>query len=1155
MSSQGQSRGRVASCCMSWHISIRRALSVICVLVIALISSAANAQQVYGSIDGNVSDSSGAALPHAAVTITETTKDVVFHTTTNDAGFYSEGQLIPGNYTVTVEASGFKKVVSEPLIVRIDNVTRLNVTLAVGASTDTVQVTSAAPLLETDRADVATTLTSRDILALPDYQRSVLALEFLVPGVMVNSSVSPTAENPQGSFRARVNGRIYGATGYLLDGTDNQDAWLGLAVINPNPDSVAEAKFSTQNFDAENGYVAGGMFAFSTKSGSNQLHGSLFEYLVNNSPGFRTVGADPFTQPDGAPPLKSNQFGGSLGGRIIPNKLFFFGDAQIQRRREDDTVLTTVPTQKVRDTCLTNTTGFCDLSDYIGTYTIYDPATGNQSTGQSRTEFKNNQIPYGRLSQQAINILNYYPAPNITPSNGVNYVNNYIAQQEEVFNAQQYDTREDYYLNDKNLFFGRYTYASFDLSAPGAFGAVAGGPGIDSTGYSGTSTVHNQSLSLGYTHVFSPSSVNELRFGFYKYNVHEIPGGYGTDPAAQAGIPGLNLDNTVTSGMPAFYIGGISDLGYSKSANNCNCTLTEVEHEYEVVDNFSKVVGNHALKFGADLRHTSNLRVPSDSHRSGELTFASGYTGLGNANGAATHGLGLATFLLGETTTFSRYVSNVTDATAYLERAHFYGQDTWHVTPKLTVSYGLRWELTFPEATDPGKGGLLDLSTGNVVVFGIGGNSSRGFQQMNYTNFAPRLGVAYQLTPTTVVRLGYGWAYDIGDAGIIFNEANISLPVIVQQSNTPINATQGIFTLAGGPPTITAPAPNSAGQIPLPVGVTGNTRPRKITLSTTYAYNATIQHEFNKFLSVTAGYVGNSGRHVPVDESNDFDVNQAAFVPGVTNLNLSKPYYAKYGWTQAIDDFCNCAVAQYNSLQASFDLRTYHGYTARGTYLYQHAYGDAGSAFTMLYDRPLGYGNQEQFPHTQVIVTQIYDLPFGKGKLLGRNAGAALNALIGGWNVSGTSTFQSGQNYTVTIGTYPSGYANPSEGPAYPNVGTTSPYAGAAHNRTQWYQGCSTASLSGGTCGGFALPAPNTFGNFGFNNLYGPSFSIRMWRCKSSLRLLRTGISSSFARRRSTYSITPISRHPTQTSQARLPVRLRALPLAPICADCNSPYG
>jgi hypothetical protein len=1066
------------------------AILSLCLLVV-VVTNTASAQQTSGSIIGNVSDSSGAAVPQAAVAVKETSKGVVFQTTTNASGTYALDHLIPGSYTVTVEAPNFKKVVSEPLTVQIDNVSRLNVRLTPGTTTETEVLANATPLLQTDSADIAITFTSEDVLSLPDYQRNVLSLEFLVPGVTLPSGDStPPSENPQGAFRARIGGRVYGATGYQLDGTDNQDVWLGNAVINPNPDSVAEAKFSLQNFNAENGYVAGGLLSFSTKSGSNKFHGSLFEYLINNSPGFRTFGSDPWT---GQNPYKSNQFGGSVGGPILRDKLFFFADAQIQRLRNDDKVLTTVPTQTVRNTCFNvSATGNCDLSDYLSNNgQVYDPQSGDylsaSPAGKNRTKFANNQIPNARLSQQAINILQYYPAPNIplTSTGAVNITNNYLAPQAEAFNAQQYDTREDYYLNPTNSFFGRYSTALFSVSAPGAFGSLAGGPTATSIGYAGTSNIHNQSLSLGYTHTFSSTAVNDLHYGFYQYHVHAIPGGYGTQPATQAGIPGLNLDTTTTSGFPGFVIGGLSSIGYDKSINSCNCTLTENEIENQLVDTFSKVDRDHTLKFGADLRRTSSLRAPSDSHRAGLLTSAAGYTALNGSSG----GLGLATFLLGETTTFARYVSTVTDATAYLDRAHLFAQDSWHIAPKLTLNYGLRYELTLPEATGSGKGGLFDVNTGLVNVFGVGGNSSRGFQQTAYRNFAPRLALAYQVLPRTVVRAGYGWSYDTGDGGIIFNEANISYPVLIQQSNTPTNASQGVFNLAQGPVTITPPTANGAGEVPLPAGVAGVTRPVHESLSVTYSYNAAIEQEITKHLAVTAAYVGNSGRHVENDRNNSVNLNQSPLIPGSVASITTEPYYIKYGLSQAINDFCNCGVGQYNSFLATLDLRGFHGYTARANYLYQRAYGDGTTSYTFLYDRAAGYGNDNSIYHQQLIVTQQLDLPIGTGKLLAGHAGPILNSFIGNWSLSGVTIRHSGVPYSVTIGSFPTGYLGENTvSVSFADRGTTSPYTGAAHNRTQWYQGCTVAALTANTCGGFAVPALGSFGNFGINNLYGPAY-------------------------------------------------------------------
>ncbi|MDQ2774051.1 MAG: TonB-dependent receptor [Acidobacteriota bacterium] len=373
------------------------------------------------------------------------------------------------------------------------------------------------------------------------------------------------------------------------------------------------------------------------------------------------------------------------------------------------------------------------------------------------------------------------------------------------FNTNQWDTRWDYYLDEKNTFFGRYSYTGFTIQAPGAFGLLAGGPSFNNIGYAGSSDVLNQSLAAGWTHTVNPTLVNELRFGYMRYRVNAVPNGVGTSPAKDAGIPGLTLDSYFTSGMPAFFINGDqngngnSSLGYALNINSCNCPLAQREQQYQVVDNLSKMLGNHNIKVGADIRYALNLRVPSDAHRAGELTFGPSYTGLVTGTGV-TQGYGLASFLLGETTAFRRYVSSNTDAQERQKCWAFYGQDAWRASPKLTITYGLRWEMAFPETVNaPGHGSTLDLSTGDLDVFGKGKISDHGIQNMNWHIFAPRLGIAYQLTPKTVVRMGTGVSYSMGTFGSIFgHNVTQNLPVLAIQSLNASQAFSGVFNLAQG---------------------------------------------------------------------------------------------------------------------------------------------------------------------------------------------------------------------------------------------------------------------------------------------------------------------------------------------------------------------
>jgi hypothetical protein len=367
-------------------------LSIACALLLSLAGSA-SAQQVFGSIIGNVTDPTGSAVNNAKVTITDVTKGASFVVMTNESGQYTKGQLIPDQYTVTIEAPGFQKVVSSPLTVQVDQASQFNAALQVGNVSQQVEVTAAAPLLQTDRADVAQTFTSEQISRLPSIGRNLQSFELLNPGTVKQGWAHAADENPQGSVQIQVNGQPFYATGYYLDGTVNQDPILGIIVVNPTFDSVNEVKQANQDYDAEFDTFSAGLLTYSTKSGSNSFHGDAFEFLYLNTPGFQDFGRNPFTEntelSPGAfsPTTRQNQFGGSIGGRIIKDKLFFFGDAQLTRNQKGGSVLTTVPTLAERSG---------NFSDWLALgpqYQIYDPATGNPTTGVGRVPFAGNIIP------------------------------------------------------------------------------------------------------------------------------------------------------------------------------------------------------------------------------------------------------------------------------------------------------------------------------------------------------------------------------------------------------------------------------------------------------------------------------------------------------------------------------------------------------------------------------------------------------------------------------------------------------------------------------------------------------------------------------------------------------------------------------------------
>ena len=1053
---------------------------VLIAVLLLLTAPGANAQQVFGSIYGTVTDKTGGGVPGARVVISDQDKGTSFATVTNQDGNYARDRLIPGSYTVEVEGKGFRKAISKDVRVNVDQGSRLDVTLEIGEVTQSIEVSAAAPLLQSDRADVATTFTSKQLEDLPSFERNAQSFLLMTPGaVKLNGWDHAASENPQGSKQILVNGQHFSGTGYQLDGTENQDPILGIIVINPNIDSLGESKIASQNYDAEFGYAGAGIMNTATKSGTNQIHGSAFEFLRTNSSGFTDFGRDPFTEPNGPAAVHWNQFGGSIGGPLVRNKVFWFADTQLTRQRNGGSVLTNVPTLKARDG---------DLSEYVdGTRNIvYDPLTGNTATGQGRTAFPGNIIPKDRLSAQALAILKFVPAPNSVDPGGTAYRNNFIGGGSNAYNANNWDTRWDWFIDEKQSVFGRYSYQQFDQIAPAAFGIQAGGPSLQGNRFSGSSEARNQSLAIGYTRTVSNTMVNDFRFGYVRYRVNVLPGDIGTSPAKDAGIPNLNLDPFFTSGIPYFHIQGDGEtkIGYSLDANGCNCPLAEKEQQYQWTDNLSKIIGNHSLKFGADLRFALNLRVPSDAHRSGELQFENGYTGVVPASGGDPQsGLGMGTFLLGEVTNFGRYVSVSTDASERQKRFFWYGQDTWRITPKLQLNYGLRWEMVFPETVNaPGNGAQLNLATGKIGVFGIGKVSIHGYQEMNWRNFAPRLGVTYQLTPKTVVRAGYGWAYELGTFGSIFgHNVTQNIPVLARQAVSRLANFAGVFTLAQGPPSLVTPQPDSNGEFQLPNGIAGKARPKTLIMPRVMNFNITVQHQLARDFALSVGYVGNQGRHVFIGNGPDFDVNSPAFIPGVP-LDVRRPFYSLYGWTNDIRLYCNCANNRYDSLQVQGDKRYSYGLTFHSSYTYQISQGDgqssSGTDYSFLYNRSLGYGENGSFPHHQFVFSPTWEIPFGKGRHFGNNMSRGLDLAFGGWNIDAVTTIYGGFGFDPHYDA-PSGFSRPDVGPNnIPDKGSQDPFAGAKKNRDQWF--------AGGLGGAFVLPAPNTFGVYPIMSLRGP---------------------------------------------------------------------
>lgn len=1058
-----------------------QSLSLVLFLITTIFSTSSHAQAVYGSINGTVTDSAGAVIPGATVTITSVERNTADTVKTNESGLYVKDRLLPGTYEVKVEQAGFKQVSVPAVIVNVDTATPLNVVLETGEISDVVTIT-ATELLKTDRADVATTFETRQVNELPILDRNLTRLVLLTPGAQQFGFQHASSENPQGSIQTQVNGQHFSGTGYQLDGTDNRDPILGIIVINPNFEAIGETKITSQNYDAEFGQATAGVVSVQTKSGTNELHGSVFAFRQSDELQARNSFSQ--SQPDSLtgkliPDSLRNQFGGSIGGPILKDKLFFFGDYQGTRSKIGGTQVVTVPTDLAR-------TG--DLSEYG--VNIFDPLTGDPST---RTQFAGNIIPADRLSPEALNLLNLLPRPNRP---GIS--NNFAASGSEIFDNDTFDIRIDGRYSEKLNLFGRYSFADFSRDGPSVFGD-AGGTQLVSLG--GTSAVRNQSIAIGFDYVLSPTTVVDFRFGFFHYKVDVLPFDFGGSASADAGIPGLNLDDNFTSGLSAFSIQGAFgfNFGSGLGINRCNCPLQEDEKQFQFVGNILKTVGNHSLKFGIDVRRAYNLRIPSDQHRSGELFFSPSRTqgpvppdtngdGIPDAN---NDGLGLAAFLLGDVSSFQRFSSESTDARERQWRHYYYVQDTWRATPKLTLNYGLRLDVVNPQTVnEPGNGGFLDLETGEIRVAGVGDNSLNGNVE-NSLNFAPRLGIAYQITNKTVIRAGYGRSYDIGVFGSLFGHSvTQNLPVLsAQQLN--IDSFGSVFNLAEGPPPVVFPTVGEDGNFALPPGVFTRALPEKQRPPTVDAYNITVQHQLTDTITIEAAYVGNKGTHVFAGDSPDFNINEATIVgfgegPGTAGfvpIDQRKPFFSTFGWTQNINFFCNCADNRYDSLQTKATKRFSQGYSFLAHYTLSRATQENSSQF--IYDPELNRGPQTSDRTHSFTFTNLAELPFGRGKRFFSNASRKLDFLVGGWQFNSTTTISSGLPFNVD---YVGASADRDTGPNRPNLIDDPQTGGDQH---QFFN----ATPIGTPGSAFGRPAIGTFGDLGFNELRGPNY----WRTDASL--------------------------------------------------------
>ena len=1054
-------------------------------------------QAVNGTLLGTVTDASGAALADAKVRATETTTGAIHEATTNESGNYAFPDLHPGPYTITVEAAGFKKLSRQNIGLLSNTSTRVDLMLEPGSVSETITVTTAPPLLQTDRADISTKLESEDVSQMPlSANRNFQSLLNVVPGTAPAVFQHSQFFNAQGALQTEVNGFPRQGNLYQIEGIDDDERTGLLQIIIPPAEAIASVDISTNNFEAELGRATGAVTNVTLKSGSNQFHGSAFEFIQNNATNARSYFGGKLGH------LSYNYFGGSFGGPIKKDKLFIFGDYLHSVDHEKVSSTFTVPDARW---ITPNGSGNIDLSGALvgATGQIYDPATGDGTSTHPRTAFANNQLPYSRVNPVSLAILqgiiqgaNKFGKLDSTKPLS-NPANNYTTALPFTKSTDSFDIKGDWAITERDHLNGRYSYQKAKTFQEAAFGEFYGGP--QGGGFQGTGNQTSYSTGGNYNHVFSPLFLTEVRFGVAHLRNDAIPNDYGSADATTIGIPGVNIEGQpFTSGQAAITInGGFSNpiMGYSPSL-----PWIRAESNIDFVNNWTKISGNHTFKFGIDLRRVRDdlLQDQTFSPR-GAFTFSEVQT---SQSGAKTNiANDVASFLLDQPSQTGRDLN--TFFPAYRQWWFFaYAGDKWQASPKTTLDLGLRWDF-YPPATPKINGGFsnYDPTTNSLVLAGIGGNPSNLGMETRYRYFAPRLGVSYRVRESTVLRAGYGISYTpFPDNTYAYNypiRANNSYQPAGSSAFTPAVLADGV-TVATFQAGFPAPVPVTIPSNGIIVANTPQLKnqvyvyiPKDYKNPYAESWNAVVQQAFKGDFSLQLAYVANHG----VDISGAQNINLPSTYGGGA---ASDPESILFGRTAATNQYFLGFFSNYNSLQVQLTKRYSRGLTLTSAFTWGKGLnfisGDDGG-LTFFINQQRNYAPPDFDRKYNYEQTFTYELPFGRGHRY-LSSGVA-DAVFGGWKVSGIISIVSGLPFTVQAN---GGTLNT------PGTAQTANLTGKYHvthgigSSTHWFDPAAFTQPSGCTSNPCTNPG---LGNTGRNQFRGPGYLQNNFSLFKSFRVYR----------------------------------------------------
>jgi carboxypeptidase family protein/TonB-dependent receptor-like protein len=1119
------SAARIRGIGRSRHIRAAAVALSLCCMCLAIVANPVFGQTDQGAITGIVSDPSGGAIPNAQVTLKSADTGLVLSARTDQSGVYTFSPVKIGNYTISVTANGFATTTQENLQLHLQQQLEVDLKLTLGQVSQQVEVTAAPPVMQTEDASVGQEFSTSAINDTPLNGRNYVYIAQLAAGVVPTGT---TRGGGTGDFSA--NGQSNTQNNFMLNGVDNNvDVvdYLNQAsyTVRPPPDALSEFRVSTADYSAEFGHSSGSVVNAAIKSGTNQIHGDVWEYFRNTVLDAKDWD---FTS---IPPYHENQFGATLGGPIIKNKVFLFGDLENNRVAGVDSANNTfeVPTAKMR------TGDFSELlsPSWSGSSAIqlYEPGTG--------VAIANNRLdldPNLHLNAAALNVLSLYPCPNAPAVSA----NNCTVVRPITDNTFSYDTRLDWDLSSKDQMFWSFSDSLRKQYHTPPLGTTLDGGNFYDTG---NSSFLGQSTAVSYTHIFAPTLTNEFRVGYNygHFTLRQVNAG--KNISTQLGFGGIPMWTPLEGGLVQVTMSGMAQFGGWQWMYT-----TEHQNIIQVLDNVTKILGNHALKFGVGLQYIRYSTVqPMTPH--GQYTFNGLYTGTqtGSANGFA-----LADFLLNKINTAQLSGYAGTDELRWDNAV--YAEDNWKATRRLALTLGVRWEDPTPvrelqghqanlvptSALGPNSGTATYLipNQRNGQPANLGPNFATiagpritvAYTPNQYEvnqapfNFAPRLGLAYKLTDRAVVRVGYGIFFGglspIGYgpnpgadfpflptssfvAGSCKSPANC--PVATSNLGNPLSLVTGFVDAlnTGIVAAVTSPTIN---------GTAVNTKQ-----SYSENYNLSAEYSITHNIAATLGYVGTQSHHSEggYNLNNTYDVLKTGSVTACTPANqatCSQTTPFPFLGSMSIASFYGQAA--YNSLQATLTSHASKGLTFAANYTWSHQMSIGSPSSPILLGLGLTKVNATGSMSSRFTFNGNYELPFGKGQRFANNS-RLLDYAIGGWASSLTVIAQNGSPFTIGTASINNKAGTPNwqapVGASPPAIQVGNPFAAGGtppgenpittscpttvHTRAHWYNPCAFADPAsanglnvpaGGLTGSAALPF---FGAFKSPQVYGPGYN------------------------------------------------------------------